>query len=76
MISGIARIIHGFSRDMSKFSKGLFIGVGALSVAVSIVIIANPIKFGLVLLVIILAITLLITGIEMICVGLRGTKKV
>ena len=76
MISGIARIVHGFSRDMSKFSKGLFIGVGALSVAVSIVIIANPIKFGLVLLVIILAITLLITGIEMICVGLRGTKKV
>jgi uncharacterized membrane protein HdeD (DUF308 family) len=76
MISGIARIVHGFSRDMSKFSKGLFIGVGALSVAISIVIIANPIKFGLVLLVIILAITLLITGIEMICVGLRGTKKV
>jgi uncharacterized membrane protein HdeD (DUF308 family) len=54
----------------------LFIGVGALSVAVSIVIIANPIKFGLVLLVIILAITLLIVGIEMICVGIRGTKKV
>ena len=53
----------------------MFIGVGALSVAVSIVIIANPIKFGLVLLVIILAITLLITGIEMICVGL-GDKKV
>jgi uncharacterized membrane protein HdeD (DUF308 family) len=76
MISGIARIVQGFSRDMSKFSKGMFIGVGALSVAVSIVIIANPIKFGLVLLVIILAITLLITGIEMICVGLRGTKKV
>ena len=76
MISGIARIVQGFSRDMSKFSKGMFIGVGALSVAVSIVIIANPIKFGLVLLVIILAITLLITGIEMICVGLTGTKKV
>ncbi|MGB8134631.1 MAG: DUF308 domain-containing protein [Nitrososphaeraceae archaeon] len=76
MISGIARIVQGFSRDISNFSKGLFIGAGALSVAVSIVIIANPIKFGLVLLVIILAITLLITGIEMICVGLRGTKKV
>ena len=76
MISGIARIVQGFSRDMSKFSKGMFIGVGALSVAVSIVIIANPIKFGLVLLVIILSTTLLIVGIEMICVGLRGTKKV
>ena len=76
MISGIARIVQGLSRDISKFSKGLFIGVGALSVAVSIAIIANPIKFGLVLLVIILSITLLIVGIEMICVGLRGTRKV
>jgi uncharacterized membrane protein HdeD (DUF308 family) len=76
MISGIARIVQGFSREMSKFSKGLFIGIGSLSVAVSIVIIANPIKFGLVLLVIILSITLLIVGIEMICVGIRGTKKV
>jgi uncharacterized membrane protein HdeD (DUF308 family) len=76
MISGIARLVQGFSREMSKFSKGLFMGVGALSVAVSIVIIANPIKFGLVLLVIILAITLLIVGIEMICVGIRGTRKV
>jgi uncharacterized membrane protein HdeD (DUF308 family) len=76
MISGIARIVQGFSREMSKFSKGWFIGVGALSVAVSIVIIANPIKFGLVLLGIILTITLLIVGIEMICVGIRGTKKV
>jgi uncharacterized membrane protein HdeD (DUF308 family) len=76
MVSGIARIVQGFSRDISNFSKGLFIGVGALSVAVSIVIIANPIKFGLVLLVIILSITLLIVGIEMICVGLRGTRKV
>jgi uncharacterized membrane protein HdeD (DUF308 family) len=76
MISGIARIVQGFSRVMSKFSKGLFIGVGALSVAVSIVIIANPIKFGLVLLVIILSITLLIVGIEMISIGIRGTKKV
>jgi uncharacterized membrane protein HdeD (DUF308 family) len=76
MISGIARIVQGFSREMSKFSKGWFIGVGALSVAISIVIIANPIKFGLVLLGIILTITLLIVGIEMICVGIRGTKKV
>jgi uncharacterized membrane protein HdeD (DUF308 family) len=76
MISGIARIVQGFSREMSKFSKGWYIGVGALSVAISIVIIANPIKFGLVLLFIILSITLLIVGIEMIFVGIRGTRKV
>ena len=76
LIGGIARIVQGISRELPKFSKGLTIGVGALCVAVSIVIIANPIKFGLSLLVIILSITLLIAGIEMICLGLRGTKKV
>jgi uncharacterized membrane protein HdeD (DUF308 family) len=53
----------------------LIIGVGALSVAISIVIIANPIILGLVLLVVILAVTLLIAGIEMIYLGLRGIKK-
>jgi uncharacterized membrane protein HdeD (DUF308 family) len=76
LISGIARIVQGISRELPKFSKGLTIGVGALCVAVSIVIIANPIKFGLALLVIILSITLLIAGIEMICLGSRGTRKV
>lgn len=75
MISGIARIVQGISREIPKFSKGLIMGVGALSVAISIAIIANPIMLGLVLLVIILAVTLLIAGIEMIYLGLRGTKK-
>ena len=75
MISGIARIVQGISREIPKFSKGLIIGVGALSVAISIVIITNPIRLGLVLLVIILAVTLLIAGIEMIYLGLKGTKK-
>lgn len=75
MISGIARIVQGISREIPKFSKGLIMGVGALSVAISIAIIANPIMLGLVLLVIISAVTLLIAGIEMIYLGLRGTKK-
>ncbi|MCD6036554.1 MAG: hypothetical protein K0S67_438 [Nitrososphaeraceae archaeon] len=75
MIGGIARIVQGISREIPIFSKGLIIGVGALSVAISIAIIANPIMFGLVLAVITLAVTLLIAGIEMIYLGLRGTKK-
>lgn len=75
MIGGIARIVQGISRDIPKSSKGLIIGVGALSVAISIAIIVNPIMVGLVLAVIILAVTLLIAGIEMIYLGLRGTKK-
>jgi uncharacterized membrane protein HdeD (DUF308 family) len=75
MIGGIARIVQGISREIPKFSKGLIIGIGALSVAISIAIIANPITLGLVLLVIMLAVTLLIAGIEMIYLGLRGIKK-
>lgn len=75
MVGGIARIVQGISRDIPKSSKGLIIGVGALSVAISIAIIVNPIMVGLVLAVIILAVTLLIAGIEMIYLGLRGAKK-
>jgi uncharacterized membrane protein HdeD (DUF308 family) len=75
LISGIARIIQGSSREMPKFSKGLVIGVGVLSIAISLAIIANPIRIGLVLLVIMLTGTLLIAGIEMILLGARGTKK-
>ena len=75
LISGIARIVQGMSREMPKFSKGLVIGVGVLSIAISLLIIANPIRMGLVLLVIVLTGTLIIAGIEMICLGARGTKK-
>jgi uncharacterized membrane protein HdeD (DUF308 family) len=75
MIGGIARIVQGISGEIAKFSKGLIIGVGVLSVAVSVVIIAYPVRFGLVLLVIILSITLLIAGIEMIILGSTGARK-
>ena len=75
LISGIARIIQGISREMPKFSKGLVIGVGVLSIAISLAIIANPIRMGLVLLVILLTGTLLIAGIEMILLGARGTRR-
>ena len=75
LISGIARIIQGISREMPKFSKGWVIGVGVLSIVISLIIIANPIRVGLVLLVIMLTATLLIAGIEMILLGARGTRK-
>jgi uncharacterized membrane protein HdeD (DUF308 family) len=75
LISGIARIIQGISRELPKFSKGLVIGVGVLSIVISLIIIANPIKVGLVLLVIMLTATLLIAGIEMILLGARGARR-
>ena len=55
LLSGIARIIHGISKDISGSSRGLLIGVGALSVIISLLIIANPIRFGVGLLAIMLA---------------------
>ena len=75
LISGIARIVQGISREMPRFSKGLIIGVGALSIAISLIIIANPIRMGLVLLVIVLTGTLIVKGIEMIFLGARGTRR-
>jgi uncharacterized membrane protein HdeD (DUF308 family) len=75
LISGIARIIQGISRELPKFSKGLVIGVGVLSIVISLIIIANPIRVGLVLLVVMLTATLLIAGIEMILLGARGTRR-
>jgi len=75
LISGVARIIHGISRETPKAYKAATIGVGALSIVISLAIIANPIKLGLVLLVVILTITLLIAGIEMIYLGARGIRR-
>lgn len=76
LFSGISRIVHGISGDFSGSSRGILIGVGILSVVISLVVIANPIEFGLVLLAIMLAITLLIGGIEMIALGIRGSDKI
>jgi uncharacterized membrane protein HdeD (DUF308 family) len=75
LVSGIARVVQGISRDIPRLFKGLNIGVGALSIVISFLIIINPVRFGLVLLATMLAIALLIVGIEMISLGARGNKK-
>jgi uncharacterized membrane protein HdeD (DUF308 family) len=75
LVSGIARVVQGLSRDIPRLAKGLNIGVGALSIVISFLVIINPIRFGLVLLATLLALTLLIVGIEMISLGARGNKK-
>jgi uncharacterized membrane protein HdeD (DUF308 family) len=75
LVSGIARVVQGLSKDIPRFFKGLNIGIGALSIIISLFVIINPIRFGLVLLTTVLALTLLIVGIEMISLGTRGNKK-
>jgi uncharacterized membrane protein HdeD (DUF308 family) len=75
LINGIARIIQGISFKSSGSSRAFRIGVGVLSVAVSILVIAQPISFGLVLFAIMISIAFLISGIEMMVFGISGRER-
>jgi uncharacterized membrane protein HdeD (DUF308 family) len=75
LLSGIARIIHGAADKGSGPSRSLLIGVGVLSVALSVLVIARPIDLGLVLLAIMISIAFLISGIEMIALGISGRER-
>ena len=75
LLSGIARIIHGISNKTSRSSRAFLIGVGVINIALSILIIAHPISFGLVLLGIIISIAFLISGIEMMALGISGRQR-
>ena len=74
---GIARILYGIlaRQNVSKWSKAFAIGVGILSIAVSIMIFASPL-LGAFLVALVLAINLLILGIESIAHGVYGRKHV
>lgn len=69
---GIARIIHGITaKNTSKWSRVFALGVGILSVAIAAMVISTPL-LGVFLLTFILAINLLIIGIENITYALAG----
>jgi uncharacterized membrane protein HdeD (DUF308 family) len=74
LLSGIARILHGISKKTSRSSRAFLIGVGVISITVSILVIAHPISFGLVLFGIIISIAFLISGIEMMALGISGRQ--
>jgi len=74
LLSGISRIIHGISKKTSRSSRAFLIGVGVISITVSILVIAHPISFGLVLFSIIISIAFLISGIEMMALGISGRQ--
>ncbi len=72
---GIARIIQGIAnKDISKWSRAALIGVGILSLAVSFIVFAHPVS-GVILLIIILAVNLLIIGIESVVHGVSGKRN-
>jgi uncharacterized membrane protein HdeD (DUF308 family) len=73
---GIARIVQGARiKDAPGWSRGFMVGVGMLSIAVSLLVIAHPISFGVVLLGFVISIALLINGIQMIALGIGGRMK-
>lgn len=75
LLSGISRVVHGIRGDTSGRSKALQIGVGSLSIGISILVMVHPVSIGLPLLGVIISIAFLISGIEMMVVGITGRPK-
>jgi uncharacterized membrane protein HdeD (DUF308 family) len=65
--------VEGISGKHSGWAKFFLIGVGILSIIIGAVVLVSPL-FGAVFIGTIIAIGLLITGIQMIAVGVAGRK--
>jgi hypothetical protein len=73
LFNGVARIIQGVGgKDISRWSRALLIAVGVLTIAISGLIIAHPIGFGVPLLARVMSFALLIIGIGMTAMGAVG----
>lgn len=74
LIDGISRLIHGFGdRENRGWSRGFRIGVGALEIAFGISILVSP-AVGVAFVAFVIAIALLIVGIQMIVAGIYGRR--
>ena len=72
---GVARIVHGVvDKQTSKWSRIFLVAVGILSIGISIMVFANPL-FGIFILTFLLAVNLLIIGIESIVHGASGKRN-
>ena len=75
MFDGFARIIDGVTNKNNKgWIRGFLIGVGVLNVIISALVLASPL-FGAVLAGIMIGLSLLIVGIEMIAAGVSGRQQ-
>ena len=73
---GIARIVHGvIDKQTSKWSRIFLVGVGILSIVISFIVFINPL-LGIFILTFMLAVNLLIIGIESIVHGVSGTRNI
>ncbi|HXX98659.1 MAG TPA: hypothetical protein VEL11_16275 [Candidatus Bathyarchaeia archaeon] len=74
LATGVLRIIDGMKNSTyERTSKLLTLGTGVMCVAVAVVVFEYP-KIGFVLLLLTVSIVLLITGIQIVFVGLTGKK--
>jgi uncharacterized membrane protein HdeD (DUF308 family) len=71
---GGARIAQGFSGHESGWRRAFLIGVGILLIIIGIIVLVSPL-FGMVFAGFVIAIGLLIAGIQMITVGATGRGK-
>ena len=74
LIDGISRLVHGFGdKEHRGLLRAFRIGVGALEIVLGILIIISP-GFGASLVGIIIAIAVLIVGIQMVVAGITGRR--
>jgi len=73
---GAARIVHGiFDKQTSKWSRIFLVAVGILSIGISFMVFINPLV-GIFILTFMLAVNLLIIGIESAILGVTGSRKI
>jgi uncharacterized membrane protein HdeD (DUF308 family) len=76
LFSGIARLIHGFmDSNHAWWSRAALIFVGILSIVISLIVLAHPASIGIPLLAFMLAVALIIIGIEMVALGVAGRRR-
>jgi uncharacterized membrane protein HdeD (DUF308 family) len=76
LFNGAARIMQGIThKQASSWSRAFLVGVGALSIAVSALVVIHPLTIGVVLLALSISIALLINGIQMMAVGIGGRPR-
>jgi uncharacterized membrane protein HdeD (DUF308 family) len=74
LMNGFARIVDGITNKANKgWVRGFTIGVGILAVIISVMILASPV-FGAVFAGLIIAMALLIIGIQMVAAGVSGRR--
>jgi uncharacterized membrane protein HdeD (DUF308 family) len=75
LANGVIRIIDGFrNKDVYETSAVISrLGAGIVSAAIAILVLVFP-AFGFILILLIVSIALLITGIELVIVGIKGRR--